>query len=418
MQAAVDEVRAADAVFSERLYDDGGGGGGLLSPGGRAAAARTGAFVDAFRSFPREGDEGSDPGASALGSLFDPPTDMMFTGGFEAAKAKAAEDDRWLMVNIQSHTEFSSMQLNRDTWSCSSVKEVVKAAFVFLQPYDSTTDGRKLKTYYRVEEPPTILVLDPMTGQKLWEYKGFVEGAALLEDLAPFFDTSPSSGLPKGAGVAHLPGAAGASGGGHKRRLPGQGGRSAGGGSGIRAGAEAGADTGFLTEDEQLARAIQDSLAEAAAVGEGAGAAARGEGRGAEAAAVAAAGEGPGADAEAGAGAGAEAGARAEDLAPEDRAAQAEAALPAEPPADDPTGCSVAVRLPDGSRLARRFPRSAPLAALYDFCVSRCGEAATGRPFSLRPAMPGAGASHQDRATSLEDAGVAGQCLRLAWGAQ
>ena len=393
-------MRAADAVFSERLYDDGGGGGGLLSPGGRTAAARTEAFVDAFRSFPREGDEGRGPGASALGSLFDPPTDMIFTGGFEAAKVKAAEDDRWLMVNIQSHTEFSSMQLNRDTWSCSSVKEVVKAAFVFLQPYDSTTDGRKLKTYYRVEEPPVILVLDPMTGQKLWEYKGFVEGAALLEDLAPFFDTSPSSGLPKG--VAHLPGA---SVGGHKRRLPGQGGRAVAGGPGVRAGAETGADVGFLTEDEQLARAIQDSLAEAAAEGEGAGAAAR---------------EGPGADAEAGADAGAEAGAG--DVAPEDRAAQAEAALPAEPPVDDPTGCSVAVRLPDGSRVTRRFPRSAPLAALYDFCVSRCGEAATGRPFSLCPAlhacfsMPGGAALH-NRATSLEDAGVAGQCLRLAWSA-
>ena len=128
----------------------------------------------------------------------------------------------------------------------------------------------------------------------------------------------------------------------------------------------------------------------------------------------------PGADAEAGADAGAEAGAG--DVAPEDRAAQAEAALPAEPPVDDPTGCSVAVRLPDGSRVTRRFPRSAPLAALYDFCVSRCGEAATGRPFSLCPAlhacfsMPGGAALH-NRATSLEDAGVAGQCLRLAWSA-
>ena len=75
----------------------------------------------------------------------------------------------------------------------------------------------------------------------------------------------------------------------------------------------------------------------------------------------------------------------------------------------------MAVRLPDGARLARRFPRAAPLAALYDFCVSRGGEAAAGRPFTLRPAGPGAGAALEDRAVSLQDAGVAGQCLVLSW---
>ena len=205
-------------MFSERLYDegDGVGGGGLYSPGGGRAEGRAEAFVDAFRSFPREGDAGAggEPGGSALGSLFDPPTEMTFKGNFEAAKACAADEDRWLMVNVQSHTEFASMQLNRDTWSSPAVQEVVRAAFVFYQPHESTTEGRKLKTYYKVSEAPTILVLDPVTGQRLWERTGFIEGAALLEDLAPFFDTSPASGLPRGA----------AGPGGNKRRLPQQGG--------------------------------------------------------------------------------------------------------------------------------------------------------------------------------------------------
>ena len=367
-------------MFSERLYDEGGGGGGggHFSPGGGRAAGRAEAFVDAFRSFPREGNDGAggDPGGSALGSLFDPPTEMTFQGTFEAAKARAAEDDRWLMVNLQSHTEFAAMQLNRDTWSSPSVQEVVRAAFVFWQPYDSTTEGRKLKTYYQVTEAPTVLVLDPVTGQRLWERAGFIEGAALLEDLALFFDTSPASGLPRGA----------AGPGGNKRRLPQQ-------GRGQALAASPGrARMTELSEDEQLARAIQDSLDEAAGARGGAGWAC-GPAAGERASVP------PATAAE----------------RPDERAARAEAALPAEPPAGAAEGCSVAVRLPDGARLARRFPRAAPLAALYDFCVSRGGEAAAGRPFTLRPAGPGAGAALEDRAISLQDAGVAGQCLVLSW---
>ena len=368
-------------MFSERLYDEGGGGGGgaHFSPGGGRAAGRAEAFVDAFRSFPREGNDGTgggDPGGSALGSLFDPPTEMTFQGTFEAAKARAAEDDRWLMVNLQSHTEFAAMQLNRDTWSSPSVQEVVRAAFVFWQPYDSTTEGRKLKTYYQVKEAPTVLVLDPVTGQRLWERAGFIEGATLLEDLAPFFDTSPASGLPRGAVGP----------GGNKRRLPQQ-------GRGQALAASPGrARMTELSEDEQLARAIQDSLDEAAGARGGAGGA--GGPAAGERASVP-----PATAAE----------------RPDERAARAEAALPAEPPAGAAEGCSVAVRLPDGARLARRFPRAAPLAALYDFCVSRGGEAAAGRPFTLRPAGPGAGAALEDRAVSLQDAGVAGQCLVLSW---
>ena len=366
-------------MFSERLYDegDGLGGGGLYSPGGGRAAGRAEAFVDAFRSLPREGDAGAggEPGGSALGSLFDPPTEMTFKGNFEAAKACAAEDDRWLMVNVQSHTEFASMQLNRDTWSSPAVQEVVRAAFVFYQPHESTTEGRKLKTYYKVSEAPTILVLDPVTGQRLWERTGFIEGAALLEDLAPFFDTSPASGLPRGA----------AGPGGNKRRLPQQGGGAA------REASPGRARMTELSEDEQLARAIQDSLQEAGAARAGPGAAG-----------------GPAAED----GASVPPAVAAER--PEERAARAEAALPAEPPAGDASGCSVAVRLPDGSRLMRRFPLAAPLAALYDFCVSRGGEAAASRPFTLRLAVPG-GAALEDRAISLQDAGVAGQCLRMSW---
>lgn len=47
------------------------------------------------------------------------------------------------------------------------------------------------------------------------------------------------------------------------------------------------------------------------------------------------------------------------------------------------------MRLPDGRRGQRRFPASAPVAALYDYCLSQSEEAAAGRPFTLAQAFPG-----------------------------
>lgn len=44
-----------------------------------------------------------------------------------------------------------------------------------------------------------------------------------------------------------------------------------------------------------------------------------------------------------------------------------EAGLPSEPPGTDPAAVTVQVRMPDGSRRSRRFLRSHPLQALFDF---------------------------------------------------
>ena len=32
------------------------------------------------------------------------------------AKAKAAEEGKWMLLNVQSQSEFASHRLNRDTW--------------------------------------------------------------------------------------------------------------------------------------------------------------------------------------------------------------------------------------------------------------------------------------------------------------
>ena len=73
-----------------------------------------------------------------------------------------------------------------------------------------------------------------------------------------------------------------------------------------------------------------------------------------------------------------------------------------------------AVRLPDGRRSQRRFPRAAPLDAIFDFCLTLSEEAAGGRAFTLAQTFPGA-PDLMDRGLSLEAAGVADAMLALRW---
>lgn len=62
--------------------------------------------------------------------------------------------------------------------------------------------------------------------------------------------------------------------------------------------------------------------------------------------------------------------------------------LPAEPSAGEPS-VSIAVRLPNGRRVTRAFPPSAPLTALRDFITSEVEDVASGYTFSLKEPFPG-----------------------------
>ncbi|QDZ18434.1 UBX domain-containing protein [Chloropicon primus] len=134
-----------------------------------------------------------DGGAGALEALFEPPTDLLFEGSdLDAARAQATVDHKWILVNIQSASEFASHCLNRDTWSDPVVKEAVKSSFLMMQMYDTSDAGKKFLMWYRVSKLPCVAVLDPLTGSKMYSKEGqFVEPQTLLDDLLPFLDSSP-----------------------------------------------------------------------------------------------------------------------------------------------------------------------------------------------------------------------------------
>ena len=83
---------------------------------------------------------------------------MAYPGSFEQAKRRAESLGRWLLVNVQSASEFQSHQLNRDTWKHDAVKNVVKENFVFWQTFDHSEEGRKVLLLFdpkcAIQPPP------------------------------------------------------------------------------------------------------------------------------------------------------------------------------------------------------------------------------------------------------------------------
>ncbi|KAL1204420.1 Plant UBX domain-containing protein 7 [Cardamine amara subsp. amara] len=145
-------------------------------------------------------DEGAfSPSASAsppndiLASLYPTPFHLMFHGSYQLAKATSFSQDKWLLVNLQSHMECSSLMLNRDVWANEVVSQVIKANFIFLQVYDDTTVGRSFCKFYKVKSIPLVLLINPTTGQvmKTWCEKVELIPEVLIVDLLPFMDYGP-----------------------------------------------------------------------------------------------------------------------------------------------------------------------------------------------------------------------------------
>lgn len=117
----------------------------------------------------------SDP----VSRLFRPPVNILFDGAqansnpantFEAAKRAAIEQGKWLLVNLQSSSQFASLRLNRDFWADGAVQEIIRQHFIFLQVEANSPGGEQLSTFYNVFGTPHIAVLDPRTGEQVLKW--------------------------------------------------------------------------------------------------------------------------------------------------------------------------------------------------------------------------------------------------------
>ncbi|KXZ56917.1 hypothetical protein GPECTOR_1g827 [Gonium pectorale] len=423
-----DGVRAPLPTKVERLYGDHFDPRAMAAAHYRGLSGRPppgGSTVDVFRDFKAEsaaagaaaqaagadaagGSGAAGPGVQGLSGLFKLPDDLVFPGNLDMAKARAAQEGKWLLFNVQSATEFASHRLNRDTWSQEALKEVLKGTFVFFQTSETSADGRALIKAYRLDSLapggaplPATLVVDPLTNAQLWHRAGFVDAEKLMEELVPFMDHGPldagassiaQNSMKRNRSATAVAGAAGGAGG-----AAGQPGRS----------------RTPMTEDEELALAIAMSMERGGAGASGA-AMPMDEGVG-----------GSGGDADLddldeaaiweqiqAAERQKAAEAASSNKSPEELAAEALARVPPEPADGDPESVRVALRLPDGRRLQRRFRGSDSVRALFDLAAGNVPEAAAGKGLVISHAMPG-GAVLSDQEQTLAAAGVAGAMLAV-----
>ena len=222
--------------------------------------AAEGHALEAFRDFRREsgGAGGSGAGAAAgaaggssspdevfglakkpknLAEIYKAPTDLCFQGTFEELRDAGRAQGRWLLVNIQSPTEFASQQLNADTWTDETLRTVINArrariharthaarlrstpsrplrSYLFWRRYHDSAEGKKFCTYYRTAALPHIAIIDPVTGASVKQWSGFKDAERLMDKLTELADSPPADVVPMddygGAAAAAAPRSSGA----------------------------------------------------------------------------------------------------------------------------------------------------------------------------------------------------------------
>jgi|UPI0001A860E1 hypothetical protein len=153
--------------------------------------------------------QGPQPQKESLQELFRHPYELMYRGSFHKAKVHAARRDRFLLVNLQTSSgagDFPSHMQNRDLWADELVKKVIVDSFVFfLLQTAGDSDAHldeclKLASFYKLEkdELPTVLVLDPITGQLLAKRSGTMMPDEFMQFVDEYVKSNPSAiSMPK-----------------------------------------------------------------------------------------------------------------------------------------------------------------------------------------------------------------------------
>lgn len=148
-----------------------------------------------------------------LAEIYAAPTDLCFTGTFDELRAAGREQRKWLLINIQSPTEFASQQLNADTWRDETLRAVISASFLFWQQYYDSPDGANYCRFYLPNAAgptplglPHIAVVDPITASSAKTWTGFKDAERLMDKLMEYADDPPTDLLQELCSTeSHLP---------------------------------------------------------------------------------------------------------------------------------------------------------------------------------------------------------------------
>lgn len=153
-----------------------------------AAPRRSQAVVDPFTATTGE------PTDNRLAELFRPPAELVFGGSLDDAMTQGAREKRWVIVTIHQGDVFACQVLNRDVWNDSAVKQLIETYFIFWQRNITSEDAVRYRQFYKFPEAPHIAILDPRSGERVASFSGRADSFE-LEHLTRYlteFTTSNS----------------------------------------------------------------------------------------------------------------------------------------------------------------------------------------------------------------------------------
>jgi hypothetical protein len=164
-------------------------------------------LVEPFRDFQSEtspflgGAGGTDERGRRLAELFRPPTEIMFTGSFEAARRRAREEHRWLLVTIHSPTEFPCQQMVRDVWNDTTIQEFVRESLLFMFVTVGTLEAQRYGQYYPFQDFPHWALIDPRTGKRVRSGSRVLKAPEMLMELVEYVAEHPLAPPPRPSSV-------------------------------------------------------------------------------------------------------------------------------------------------------------------------------------------------------------------------
>ena len=120
--------------------------------------------------------------------MFPPPLHLSFPGSLDQVRSHASEEKKWILVNIQDSTEFSSQMLNRDVWSDEMCQQIVRSNFYLWQRGITSKAGKGYADMYKLTSFPHISIVDPRTGAAVFNHSVYIESPDFITSLVAFLD--------------------------------------------------------------------------------------------------------------------------------------------------------------------------------------------------------------------------------------
>lgn len=127
-----------------------------------------------------------------LQECFRPPLDLMFRGSLGSAREAGTVKNKWILVDVQNNNELSCLNLNRDLWTNPTVKDIVKAHFIFWKVYHDSSEGTKFVQFYHVTRFPHVSIIDPRTGELVKSWPASIDHNSFCDSVLQFVCDQPT----------------------------------------------------------------------------------------------------------------------------------------------------------------------------------------------------------------------------------